>query len=88
MEPRREEYKGHVIEVREASGASARRAGGEAAAMDEAGGPELLIDDEPVSYGQLPDGSYAMHDYAFDWTSDLVDLARRYIDHQNRKGTG
>ena len=84
MEPRREEYQGHVIELRESSGARARRGDREAAAADEAEGPELLIDDEPVSYIQLPDGSYALRDYAYDWTGDLVDLARRFIDYQNR----
>lgn len=87
MEPRREEYKGHVIELRETPRRRAPRGGLEAAVTDEEEGPELLIDDEPVSYGRLPNGSYALRDYAFDWTSDLVDLARRYIDYQNRKGT-
>jgi hypothetical protein len=86
MEPRREEYQGHVIELREPSGAGARRGDREAAATAEDDEPELLIDDVPVGYGQLPDGSYALRDYAYDWTGDLFDLARRFIDHQNRTG--
>jgi len=87
MEPRREEYQGHVIELREARGARARSGDREAAATDDDGGPELLIDGEPVSYGRLPDGSYALDDYAYDWTGDLVDLARRFIDYQNQTRT-
>lgn len=88
MEPRREDYKGHVIEVRQAPadiGASGD-ATPEALEPGGDGGPELLIDGESVRYGQLPDGSFALHDYAYDWTGDLVDLARRYIDYQNRTG--
>lgn len=79
MQPRREEYQGHVIELRESSG--------EAIAPDDVG-LELLIDEVPVSYDQLPDGSYALHSYAYDWTDDLIDLARRYIDHQQRSDSG
>lgn len=79
MQPRREEYQGHVIELRESSG--------EAIAPDDVG-LELLIDEVPVSYNQLPDGSYALHNYAYDWTDDLIDLARRYIDHQQRSDSG
>jgi hypothetical protein len=86
MEPRREEYQGHVIELREARGARARRGDRAAAATEEEEGPELLIDGEPVSYGQLPDGSYALTDYAYDWTGDLFELARRFIDYESRTG--
>ena len=46
--------------------------------------PELLIDEQPVRYGQLPDGSYALHDYAYDWDEDLIELARRFIDYQDQ----
>lgn len=46
--------------------------------------PELLIDGRPVAYGRLPDGSYFLHEYAYDWTEDLLDLARRYIDYEKR----
>jgi hypothetical protein len=48
------------------------------------GKPELLIDDVPIRYGQLPDGSYFLHEYAYDWTDTLMDLARRFIDYQSR----
>ena len=84
MEPRREEYQGHVIELRQASRALARRGDRAAAPTDEDEGPELLIDDAPVGYVQLPDGSFALRDYAYDWTGDLVELARRFIDHESR----
>jgi hypothetical protein len=86
MEPRREEYQGHVIELRQAREATPRGGDRGAAAADRDDGPELLIDDVPVHYIQLPDGSYALQDYAYDWTGDLVDLARRFIDYQNRTG--
>jgi hypothetical protein len=46
----------------------------------------LFIDKKPVHYGQLPDGRYFLNEYAFDWGDDLLALARRYIDHQNRVG--
>jgi hypothetical protein len=71
MEPQRQEYKGHRIELRAREGATANE-------------PELLIDDEPVRYGRLPDGQYALHEYAFDWSDDLMDLARRFIDYRDR----
>lgn len=48
------------------------------------GKPELLIDDVPIRYGQLPDGSYFLHKYAYDWTTNLMELAQRFIDHQSR----
>lgn len=46
--------------------------------------PELLIDNVPVRYGRLPDGSYFLDDYAYDWSDDLLEVARRYIDHRER----
>lgn len=49
------------------------------------GKPELLIDDVPIRYGQLPDGSYFLHKYAYDWTDNLMELAQRFIDHQSRE---
>lgn len=76
MQPRREEYQGHVIEL--------RATGDAGIAPDGDAKPELLIDDVPVSYDQLPDGSYALHRYAYDWTDDLFDLAQRFINHENR----
>jgi hypothetical protein len=38
----------------------------------------------PVRYGRLPDGSYFLDDYAYDWSDDLVEVARRYIDYRER----
>ena len=68
MERERQEYKGHAIELR------ARNVGAD---------PQLLIDDEPIRYGQLPDGSYALHEYAYDWSDNLIDLARKFVDHRD-----
>jgi hypothetical protein len=45
-------------------------------------GLELRIDGEPVDYGRLPDGRYFIHDYAYDWTEDLFDLAERRLDYE------
>ena len=78
MQPERHTYKGHVVELR-------RRPGDAPAREAEPGAePELLIDGQPVRYGQLPDGSYALHAYAYDWDADLIELARRFIDYQDQ----
>jgi len=45
---------------------------------------ELLIDGVPVAYGQLPNGLFFLHDYAFDWNADLMELARRYVAYRRR----
>ena len=71
MEPEIQEYKGHRIELRAP----------EAEREEEL---ELLIDDEPVRYGQLPDGSYALHGYAYDWHDNLIDVAKRFIDYRDK----
>ena len=47
-------------------------------------GPELLIDNLPMSYGRLPDGTFFLDAYAYDWSDDLVELARRYITYRER----
>jgi hypothetical protein len=81
MQPERHIYKGHRVELR-------RRPDDAPAREAESGAqPELLIDDQPVRYGQLPDGSYALHDYAYDWDEDLIELARRFIDYQDQAET-
>jgi hypothetical protein len=67
MKAEREEFKGHVIEVRPGKAL-----------------PELLIDNVPVRYGRLPGGSYFLDDYAYDWSDDLIEVARRYIDYRER----
>jgi hypothetical protein len=79
MEPARQEYKGHRIELRAREGREVRAR--EAEREEEL---ELLIDDESVRYSQLPDGRYALEDYAYDWTDDLMDLAQRFIDYRDR----
>jgi hypothetical protein len=80
MEPERQEYKGHRIELRARDGHEEVRA--RAAEHEEE--RELLIDDQPVRHGQLPDGRYALEDYAYDWTDNLMDLARKFIDYRDR----
>jgi hypothetical protein len=80
MELERHEYKGHRIELRAREGREELRAR-EAEREEEL---ELLIDDEPVRYGQLPDGRYALEEYAYDWTDDLMDLAQRFIDYREK----
>ena len=70
MEPQRQEYKGHTIELRAPEGREEEL--------------ELLIDEQPVRYGQLPDGRYALEEYAYDWQHNLTDLARRFIDYRDK----
>ena len=48
------------------------------------GEPELLIDNAPVRYGQLSNGLYFLHEYAYDWRDNLMDLARGFIDYRRR----
>ena len=85
MEPERHEYKGHRIELRPREGREEVRAREAESTEDlELRDLELLIDEQLVRFGQLPDGQYALEEYAFDWTDDLMELARRYIDHRDR----
>jgi hypothetical protein len=89
MEPERQEYKGHRIELRarEDEGLRAarlQREGGLEQEELEQEELELLIDDRPVRYGRLPDGRYALHEYAYDWQGDLIDLAQRFIDYRDK----
>lgn len=44
---------------------------------------ELLVDGQPLGYGQLPDGSYFLDEYAYDPSEDLIDLARKLIDYRH-----
>lgn len=46
--------------------------------------PELLIDNLPVVYGRLPDGKFFLRQYAYDWTDNLVELARRFITYRRK----
>jgi len=45
---------------------------------------ELLIDNLPVGYGRLPNGMFFLHNYAYDWTNDLMELARRYVSYRQK----
>jgi hypothetical protein len=85
MELERHEYKGHRIELRPREGREEVRAREAERGDDlELQDLELLIDEQPIRFGQLPNGRYALHEYAFDWTDDLMELARRYIDYRER----
>jgi hypothetical protein len=79
MEPQRQEYKGHHIELRAREADELR-----APVAEREKDLELRIEDEPIRYGQLPGGMYALHEYAYDWTENLMDLARRFIDYRDR----
>jgi hypothetical protein len=48
------------------------------------GQPELLIDKVPVRYGRLPNGKYYLDEYAYDWSDNLLKLAQRFVDYQNK----
>ena len=51
-------------------------------------GPELLIDGVPVRHGRLPDGQFFLHEYAYDTSDDLIEVARRFITYRRRAATG
>jgi hypothetical protein len=68
MQPERHTYKGHRVELRRPDDDLTARE------VEYGAQPELLIDGQSVRYGQLPDGSYALHEYAYDWDEDLIEL--------------
>ena len=87
MEPQRQEYKGHTIELRAPEDREEVRARG---GREELRAPEgreeeleLLIDKQPVRYSKLPNGRYALEEYAYDWQENVPDLARRFIDYRD-----
>jgi hypothetical protein len=43
---------------------------------------ELIIDNTSVRYGRLPGGLYFLHDYAYDWSDNLMELARKFVDYR------
>ena len=81
MEQEQEEYRGHRVELRSRE-ERPEAAAGPAVEQGREAGPELLIDGEPIRYGQLPDGRYFLEEYAYDWQENLMELARRFIDYQ------
>lgn len=82
MEQEQEEYRGHRVELRSREERPEAAEGPDVEQGREAA-PELLIDGEPIRYGQLPDGRYFLEEYAYDWQENLMDLARRFIDYQS-----
>lgn len=79
MSQERQEYKGHRIELRAPASDKSVAREIETEAETEA---ELLIDDQPLQYGRLPNGQYFLREYAYDWRDDLMDLARGLIDYR------
>jgi len=71
MKPECQEYEGHTIELREREGKL-----------------ELLIDNIPVRYGQHQAGHhlgmYFLHEYAFDPTDNLIELAQKFINYRHK----
>lgn len=46
--------------------------------------PTVLIDGEPVRWGRLDDGSYYLHEFAYEPADSLAEVAKRYVDHLER----
>ena len=44
---------------------------------------DLLIDNIPVRYGQHH-GMYRLHEYAFDPTDNLIELAQKFINYRQK----
>ncbi len=44
----------------------------------------LLIDNIPIRYGQMHNGMYFLHDYAYDHTDNLMELARMFVDYRRK----
>jgi hypothetical protein len=72
-------YRDHVIELRPRAEAAETTKPGTA---DDLG--ELLIDDEPVGYGRLADGSLFLAENAYEWGDDLGELAEKLIDYRDQ----
>jgi hypothetical protein len=73
------EYNGHRIEVRERTSAPEREGTDSAeTAFD------LIIDGAPTEYGQLPDGTFYLEEYAYDPAGSLVEVASKYVDYRDR----
>jgi len=83
MSPTSEIYKDHEIVVPDAAAAAAPGPAG-AAVRAQPPVADLLVDGEPIRYGRLPDGQFFLQEYAYDWSADLAELARRLIDHRDR----
>lgn len=49
-----------------------------------AGKTQLFIDNLPVRYGQMHNGMYFLHEYAYDHTDDLMELARRFVVYRKK----
>lgn len=72
MSTETQRYKGHQIELRMPQSA------------ERTAEPELLIDEQSVPFGRLPDGSYYLPAYAYDWGADLMKVAEHFVDYQSR----
>lgn len=70
-----EEYHGHRIEILSRRPSAREHDASEAE-------PVLIIDGKEIAYDRLPDGSYFLRDYAFDWRDNLRDLAQAFVDYR------
>jgi hypothetical protein len=83
MEIASENYHGHRIVLRISEPEAKLFDDAEAVAR-----PTLFIDEEPVSYGQLPDGQYFLREFAYEWRYDLISLARSFADYRDAIAAG
>jgi hypothetical protein len=82
MEHENEDYKGRHIELRKRYIGESRAPEVEREAERESE-IELLIDGKSVPCIRMPDGSYALQEYAYDWRDNMMDLAKKFIDYQD-----
>ena len=76
MNSEKHEYKGHHIELRSPEPEL------EILESSQPLPPELFIDGKTVLYGRFPGGLYAIHENAFEWGEELLDVARKFIDYR------
>lgn len=43
---------------------------------------QLLVDGHQVDCGRFPNGDYFLREYAYEWSTDLMELAVKWIDHR------
>lgn len=79
MEPEHQVYKEHNIELRVRADGGMRDL-----RVEQESEFELLIDNNQVQYGQLPNGQYFLHGHAYDWRDNLMDLGRALIDFREK----
>ena len=59
--------------------------GHEIEVVGDASAPTLLVDGEPVRWGQFADdGQFFFYRYAYDPDDSLVEVAKRYVEYRDR----